>query len=104
MYIFMYYNDLSKLACGFRKGEKTIAPPSDVHHLSFPQVSLSKVELLRNNSINRALNTRNFAIELNGKTVQKGFACLTLKHMAKVGQRGWSADLCSTSYWTAPLA
>ena len=62
------------------KGKKTIAPPSDAHHLSFPQVSSSKVEWLRSN---RALNMHKFTIELNGKTVQKGFACLTLEHMAK---------------------
>ena len=61
------------------KEKKTIAPPSDVHHPSFAQVSLRKVELLRNN---RALNMHKFTIELNGKTVQKGFACLTLEHMA----------------------
>ena len=42
--ISMYYNNLCNLDYGFGEGEKTIAPPSDVHHLSFPKVSLSKVE------------------------------------------------------------
>ena len=76
----MYYNNLSTLDCGFGKGEKTIAPPSDVHHLSFPKVSLSKIESLRSN---RALNMHKFTIELNGKAGRKGFACLTLEHMAR---------------------
>ena len=65
----MYYNNLSKLDCGFRNGAKTIAPPSDVRHLSFPQVSLSKVELMRNN---RALNMHNFTIESMVKLTKRG--------------------------------